>query len=396
MATLCSVAMLGNSVAVFAQSKDKKQGATAEKKVFISRDGQTTEVPAGGVWVSETEPGQTMHYSFVDSGAGFGTSAAGSPQVQIVQNDFHFESKVVKGAPYSADAVTEFVQILGDGNRITRTSSAKIYRDGVGRTRREQALKSVGSWSVAGDSPVTISISDPVAGTHYTLNPTTRIANKTSVRRMTVNSGDKVATYTFSGNSSSGGSGAVTVKGEGSGDHVKFVTDDNRTFVLSADGAEKEIAEVKARKAAVAGAVTGVTTGVMAYSSDAEVNRESLGNQMIEGVMAEGSRVTFTVPAGKIGNAMPIVTVNERWYSPELQTVVMTRNSDPRSGETTYKLININRSEPDPSLFQVPSDFTVKESTFNFTGKADDVLKMKLEAARKQEAELKAKKPNDN
>lgn len=395
LATLCSFALLGNNVAVFAQSKDKKQEATAQKHIFINSDGQMTEVQSGGVWIDETSGGNRVHFATTDSGAGFVTSTGGSPQVQIVQSEFHFDSNVVKGAPYSADAVTEFVQVLGDGNRITRTSSAKIYRDGAGRTRREQALKSVGSWTVAGDNQVSISISDPVAGTQYTLNPAARTASKVTVHRVTSkSSGDKVATYTFSGNSSN-----ITVKGESSGDQVKFVTDDNRTFILSGDGTEKAIAEVKAKQAATGGVVSGVaTTGgrVMAFASDAEVNKESLGTQMIEGVMAEGTRVTFTIPAGKIGNAAPIVTVNERWYSPELQAVVMSKNSDPRSGETTYRLININRSEPDPSLFQVPSDYTIKENSFNFSGKPEEVIRMKLDAAKKQEIELKARKPNDN
>ena len=88
---------------------------------------------------------------------------------------------------------------------------------------------------------------------------------------------------------------------------------------------------------------------------------EQLGKQIIEGVEAEGTRTTVTIPAGEIGNERPIEIVSERWYSPELQLVVMTRNSDPRTGETTYKLTNINRAEPAKSLFEVPSDFTIKE-----------------------------------
>ena len=103
---------------------------------------------------------------------------------------------------------------------------------------------------------------------------------------------------------------------------------------------------------------------VFSWTSDAEVNQEQLGSQTIEGVVAEGTRVTFTIPAGKIGNERPIVTVNERWYSPELQTIVLSKNSDPRMGETTYRLTNIDRSEPDPSLFQVPADYKVEEGGF--------------------------------
>ena len=89
--------------------------------------------------------------------------------------------------------------------------------------------------------------------------------------------------------------------------------------------------------------------------------KENLGKQTIEGVEAEGTRSTITIPAGEIGNERPIEIVSERWYSPELQMVVMTRHSDPRTGEMTYKLTNINRTEPAKSLFEVPSDYTIKE-----------------------------------
>jgi hypothetical protein len=87
---------------------------------------------------------------------------------------------------------------------------------------------------------------------------------------------------------------------------------------------------------------------------------ESLGKQNIEGVEAEGTRSTVTFPAGTFGNERPISIVSERWYSPELQTVVMTKHSDPRFGETNYRLTNINRSEPARTLFEVPSDYTLK------------------------------------
>jgi hypothetical protein len=88
---------------------------------------------------------------------------------------------------------------------------------------------------------------------------------------------------------------------------------------------------------------------------------ESLGTQTIEGVTAEGTRVTLTIPAGEIGNTLPIEIVDEIWHSPELQIMVMTRHRDPRSGENTYRLTNLSRSEPDRSLFEVPADYSVRE-----------------------------------
>jgi hypothetical protein len=92
-----------------------------------------------------------------------------------------------------------------------------------------------------------------------------------------------------------------------------------------------------------------------------DAKKESLGTQMIEGVQAEGTRATVTIPAGEIGNEQPINIVSERWYSPELQVVVMSRHSDPRMGETTYRLTNINRTEPAKSLFEIPSDYSLQE-----------------------------------
>ena len=38
--------------------------------------------------------------------------------------------------------------------------------------------------------------------------------------------------------------------------------------------------------------------------------------------------------------------VTERWYSPDLQMVVMTKRSDPRSGDTVFQMTSIARTEP--------------------------------------------------
>jgi hypothetical protein len=94
---------------------------------------------------------------------------------------------------------------------------------------------------------------------------------------------------------------------------------------------------------------------------DSEPTRTDLGAQTINGVMAQGTRITRTIPAGQIGNEKPIVIVTERWYSPDLQMYVVTKTNDPLMGDTVYQLTNIQRQEPDPSLFQVPSDYTVKQ-----------------------------------
>ena len=85
--------------------------------------------------------------------------------------------------------------------------------------------------------------------------------------------------------------------------------------------------------------------------------KEPLGTKAVNGLQAEGVRVTHTIPAGAIGNDKPIEVVTERWYSTDLQIAVMTVHTDPMMGTVTTKLVNISRGEPDASLFQVPPDY---------------------------------------
>jgi hypothetical protein len=92
-----------------------------------------------------------------------------------------------------------------------------------------------------------------------------------------------------------------------------------------------------------------------------QVVKESLGTQTIEGVTAEGTRITKTIPVGAIGNDKAIQIVTERWYSPDLQTVVLVKHSDPWMGESTVRLTNISRTEPAASLFAVPSNYAVND-----------------------------------
>ncbi|HTA47311.1 MAG TPA: hypothetical protein VK789_32935 [Bryobacteraceae bacterium] len=96
-------------------------------------------------------------------------------------------------------------------------------------------------------------------------------------------------------------------------------------------------------------------------SSRPRFSHESLGTQTIEGVLAEGSRTTVTYPIGSLGNDKPITTTMESWMSPELKMVVLSKNPDPRNGDSTMRLTNISRAEPDALLFQVPPDYEIVE-----------------------------------
>jgi hypothetical protein len=224
------------------------------------------------------------------------------------------------GAPYSADAVTETTQLLSDGNRIVNKSTSKIYRDSAGRERREQALPNFAMVGSKGPAPVTIMISDPVAKVNYTLEPN----SKTAIRMP----GPPAFT-----------TAAVTGAMVGDG----FA----RTGAIGA-------------QVMIYGGQAAATSNRVFVAPSPE-KREDLGRRMIEGVSAEGTRTTTTIPAGQMGNDLPISVVSERWYSSDLQVVVMSKHSDPRMGESTYQLTNISRAEPLPTLFEVPTDYHVED-----------------------------------
>jgi hypothetical protein len=246
--------------------------------------------------------------------------------VDFVGAEMSFDDKTVKGAPYTADAVTETTQVLSDGNRITRKSTATTYRDNEGRTRREETMAAIGPWAAAGDPPQHIFIHDPVADVSYMLDPQTHTARKLMIGRE-VFAGKPAAT-------AKQGGGMVRRRG---------------SIAVAPPEAQAGLA------------VAGTFEGPGVKFSRSDVKTQPLGKQTIEGVEAEGTRSTVTLPAGTIGNERPIDTVSERWYSPELQTVVMSKRSDPRFGETVYRLINIRRGEQPPTLFEVPADYALRE-----------------------------------
>lgn len=227
------------------------------------------------------------------------------------------EAKLVKGAPYSAEIVTESLQILADGNRIVQRSTARVYRDSEGRLRREEDRPS--------GSP-SISITDPVAGVSFSLDPTNHIAFQTpNLAMIRVNQALETAHETLRFHTAPG----------------------NAKFLSSGDSI------------ATAG-IGFVSADGLAVNERLEVER--LASRDIEGVRAEGVRRTTTIPAGAIGNELPITVVSEEWRSSDLQILVLTERSDPRVGTSTYRLLNITRTEPPLYLFEVPADYTVKQS----------------------------------
>ena len=100
--------------------------------------------------------------------------------------------------------------------------------------------------------------------------------------------------------------------------------------------------------------------GPLAPEQDDSGKTESLGTKNIEGVRVEGTRTTMEIPAGQIGNDKPIQVISEKWFSPELQVVVMSRHLDPLAGEHIFRLINIKRTEPAAELFSVPAGYKIE------------------------------------
>ncbi|HEV2667578.1 MAG TPA: hypothetical protein VG324_21865 [Blastocatellia bacterium] len=313
--------------------------------------------------------------------------------------------KVVKGAPYSATATTETIQTLSDGNQIIRKNESKLYRDSEGRTRTEQTLETIGKWTAGGEAPQHIFINDPVAGVSYNLDPRTRTAHKNIIPQkkaptgaqaetLMIN-GQKVTTYTINGKTVTQAEfEAFATEKKKRDAQEKFLegrkwkapADDNELiingqkvtraeFEAAMEKKLKAMEEQLARPRKEAPNDVDLKREIQILRSgrpditEGQKKTESLGAQTIEGVTAEGTRRTLTIPAGEIGNTLPIECVEETWYSPELQITVMSKFRDPRTGETTYRLTNLSRSEPDRSLFEVPPDYTFREGKMPAKGK---------------------------
>ncbi len=235
----------------------------------------------------------------------------------------------VKGQPYSAEAVNESTQVLADGNRIVTRTSSMIYRDSEGRERREESIGKLGPWNADGEPAKAIFITDPVAKVNYTLDEKSHTASKMPGGLPNL---ARVSTFGLPPG------GVVAARGRGA------------VAIGHSEQIESQNGEVRVMKFETSSTHTTAAPKV-----------EKLGTQMIEGVAAEGTRETITIPAGQIGNDRELKIVSERWYSPELQVTVMSKHSDPRTGDTVYKLTNINRSEPPRSLFEVPPDYSIAE-----------------------------------
>lgn len=243
----------------------------------------------------------------------------------------------VQGQPYSATITNESVQTLADGNRIVQSTSGTIARDSQGRTRQDMNLPSIGNLS-ATNAPRLVVIHDPVAQTSYTLNLTDKTA-------------EKMPTPPMGPGPSAGGQASGSGGPPPPGTNVFYV----RSAVGSAAGQGPDLPPPMPPLPAMDG------PKVLIREGQGKATTEDLGSQTMEGVFVTGVRTTRTIAAGQIGNEKPINIVTEVWTSPDLKTVVYSKRSDPRTGEQTFRLTGITRTEPDASLFTVPADFKIIE-----------------------------------
>ncbi len=254
--------------------------------------------------------------------------------------------RTVKNSPFSAEAVSESVQVLADGNRIVRSSTSKLYRNSEGRFRRELSGGSPSGFYAFGSG---ITILDPVQGQRFSIDSELRTARVAELQ-----AGRAVAIA----------APRVTISVE---DREKLET----AYSAPVKAGEVRVAAVPAPPrspeappvppAAAAPAPPGlpdVPFGV-AFNARFESQTEQLGTRDFEGISAEGQLTRTTIPAGAIGNERPIEITYEKWYSKELELVVYSKQNDPRFGEQTYRLTNIVRAEPDASLFTLPQGYKV-------------------------------------
>ncbi len=257
--------------------------------------------------------------------------------IEFMTAPIAFDPEPVTGAPYSAEAITDIVQQLADGNRIVRQNKAQIARDSHGRTRREEGLAMFGPVvnGPRGDELRSVQISDPTTGSMVMLDLQSRTAHRMPAPPR------------------------MMLRNEIAG-------------VNTNAGVNVQKAPVEKFEMAVPPPPPNARGGVMFRRMEATPAMqaakpivESLGTEFMEGIAVDGTRTTQILPAGQIGNELPINIVSERWFSQDLKVLVMSRQSDPRFGETTYRLTNITRAEPPAHLFEVPADFTSVDPAAN-------------------------------
>jgi len=260
-------------------------------------------------------------------GAGAGTSSGvGAYAGGVIGGIIGPGIRGIPGNPFSADVIEETDRFLADGNHIHRESHGRIFRDSQGRTRNESEI---GGFAPGAKPFVHIMISDPVEGRFILLDPEQKTA--------TVNQFGKRGSSAF----------GVGLPVPPANNAAK-----SNASTTGARSPEELLQELRAMRAA---------SGPQAPSK-MQSSHEDLGAMEIEGFTVTGTRFTNTIPAGAMGNDQPMTTTNERWFSGDLKMDLLNKTENPESGKQIRRLVNIRLGDPDPLLFQVPADYTVKEN----------------------------------
>jgi hypothetical protein len=213
----------------------------------------------------------------------------------------------VAGAPFSAVATQQITREFTDGNRMVRTVRVtRYYRDSAGRTRVEREFSQQSAGAQAALQGDVVEIDDPVSGERYRLIPRTRTAE---VLKGRTTSRPVQPPFTPPGITAYFGGLTISPKEQG-------------------------------------------------WSQP-----EALGEQVIEGVRAVGTRREYTLAAGAIGNEKPIGITIEQWFSPDLGMIVSKTGQATTGGGSSYRLEHIVQGDPDPTLFTIPADYTRHQGT---------------------------------
>jgi hypothetical protein len=241
--------------------------------------------------------------------------------------------EVVEDAPYSGVGTTEVVNTLADGNRIVHKNTMRYYRDSMGRTRTEYQLAAVGPFTLDETRRV-VMINDPVADKHYVLHEGMKRADIFS--------------------NTAPGPDPTEAPMAGRSITKKVVIHDKP----GTPGGPPDVVFFAGPATAAVRLPPGAGCGPETRKLPQSV---PMGERVIDGIKTVGSSLQFTLAPGEVGNEQPINVRSEQWFSPELRVVIASTHRDPLAGDTTYRLEQISRAEPDPSLFTVPADYTKSE-----------------------------------
>ena len=206
--------------------------------------------------------------------------------------------------PFTATVTETHDQQLPDGNSIHTSITTHQWRDGSGRTRTEASLGCVPGDDGEMHPQMHVNVFDRVSGATYSWisGPhTNKVATMSSVMHIPA---------------------------------PPIITPEERQ--------KRQAALVRQR-------------------AEEQHSSESLGTKMIQGVQAEGSKLTQTLPAGRVGNAAPLTSTEEIWVAKDLGLTMLRLRDDPQTGKWRTEVVDLKRGEPDPSLFAPPADYTVEQ-----------------------------------